>query len=176
MSLRTLALIPCLLLVTACASSGERWYELHFEDISFPSLHGTVITVLETEGFPVRMRDPTNGNIESEWVYGQASGSVRAASRRSAMVEILPENGILSVRIRVREEIIRTGGMLAARIRDSDEWEEADDNMDDAEFLATKLRILLYDKSIDIAGVGAAVDEDDAEDGEVEADGDGSAP
>jgi hypothetical protein len=133
-----------LLLLTACNAPGERWAEAGFEGISYPSLYGVVLSTFDAEGYVVRDRDPSAARLESEWVYGTSMRVVRGPSRRRAHAEIksVGDNQWL-VRVRVEEEVVRKGGMLATNVRESENWEEFEDNFDDAEYLVAKVAALL---------------------------------
>ena len=139
-------LLPLLavLLLTGCSSVSERWAEAHFYDISYPSLYGVVVTTVDAEGFAVRDRDPQTAEIHSDWVYGTSMRVVRGPSRRRVHAELLPQGeDAYLVRLRVEEQVVRKGGMLATNVRESENWEEFDDNYDDAEYLMAKVAALL---------------------------------
>ena len=69
--------------------------------------------------------------------------SVRGPSRRKVLAEIVPAGEGYDLRLRVREEVIRKLGLMATDVRRSDDWEPFPDNLDDAEFLMTKMQALL---------------------------------
>lgn len=141
----------------ACAGPSERWAEVRFQDLSFTSLYTVVVDLLDAEGFDVRSRDPDTGTIESSWLYGTSRREVRGPSRRKALVRIEPgPNDSWIVRVRVAEEVVRKAGLLATRVRESDDWEAIGDNFEDAEYLAAKMRALLIDKQVPVAVVPAA--------------------
>ena len=118
-----------LLLLASCSSFNERWASAQFDEISYPALFGVVVTTLGAEGYTVRDYDAQTAQVDSEWVYGTSQRSVRGPSRRRAhaLIVQLAERSF-QVRIRVQEEVIRKGGMLATNVRDSDDWEEFEDN------------------------------------------------
>jgi hypothetical protein len=143
---RTLALAVCFLTVlSACASIEERWAEAHFVGISYPTLYNQVLTTVDSEGFVVRHRFPEAGRLESDWIYGTSQRRVRGPSRRKVFAVIEPDerpDGFV-VRLRVAEEVVRKGGLLATNVRASEDWEPFDDNFDDAELLMAKLVALV---------------------------------
>ena len=133
-----------LLLLAGCTAGGERWAEAGFEGISYPSLYGVVLSTFDAEGYVVRDRNPSAPRLESEWVYGTSMRMVRGPSRRRAHAEIKSVgDSQWLVRVRVEEEVVRKGGMLATNVRESENWEEFDDNFDDAEYLMAKIAALL---------------------------------
>ena len=133
-----------LLLLTGCTAGGERWAEAHFEGISYPSLYGVVLSTFDAEGYPVRERDPSVADLQSDWVYGTSMRMVRGPSRRRARAELRSAGeGQWLVRVRVQEEVVRKGGMLATNVRESENWEEFEDNFDDAEYLMAKISALI---------------------------------
>lgn len=146
--------------LVACAGTGERWAEVRFTDISYPNLYRSVADVLASEGFPSAVEDTSSGTLESEWQYGTSVREVRGPSRRKVHVlieeaEPPPEGAEITgpvaqwvVRLRVAEEIIRKGGILARNIRQSDDWEEYRDKFEDAELLAEKIRALLAEHHV----------------------------
>jgi hypothetical protein len=141
------ALLPALLAATvlsACSSPTERWAEGGFPGISYSVLYNVVLTTVDAEGYTVRTRDPQKGSFESEWVYGTSQRVVRGPSRRKVYARIEPDpvEGYL-VRLRVAEEVIRKGGMLAVNVRESDDWEGFEDNYEDAEYLMARLVALV---------------------------------
>lgn len=143
-----LLLAAVLLCLPACSTVKERWAALELHEIAFSNLYLSVLDVLDAQGFPVQRRDPQAGTIESDWLYGTVVRQVYGPSRRKVFVEIVPSERVIdgyTVRIRVVEEIIRRAGTRASRVRESKDWEEWEDNFDDAEFLATKVRALLPD-------------------------------
>ena len=134
-----------LLLLASCSSFSERWASARFDQISYPALYQVVVTTLGAEGYTVRNFDAQTAKLESEWVYGTSQRQVRGPSRRRVHVEITPlevDRSFL-VRIRVEEEVIRKGGMLATNVRESEDWEPFDDNYDDADYVIAKLAALL---------------------------------
>lgn len=134
-----------LLLLASCSSFSERWASAQFDQISYPALYQVTVTTLGAEGYIVRNFDAQSARVDSEWVYGTSQRTVRGPSRRRVHVEITPlevDRSFL-VRIRVEEEVIRKGGMLATQVRESDDWESFDDNYDDADYLIAKLAALL---------------------------------
>jgi hypothetical protein len=145
-ALRILALVALAsLLATGCSTTQERWAEAAYENLSFSSLYNVVVTTVHTEGYPVVKRDPGAGTIESDWVYGLSNSVVRGPARRKVFAEIEPLDGVdgYRVRLRVSEEVIPKGGLLATNPRASEGWEEWDDNFDIAEYLMTKIETLL---------------------------------
>jgi len=133
-----------LLLLAGCASVNERWAEARFEGISYPSLYGVVLSTFDAEGYSVRERDPSAATLESDWVYGTSMRVVRGPSRRRAHAELKSvSEGQWLVRVRVEEEVVRKGGMLATNVRESENWEDFEDNFDDAEYLMAKIAALL---------------------------------
>ncbi len=132
------------LLLAGCASVTERWAEATIDDLSYPSLYNVVLTTIDSAGFTVRQRDPNVGRIESEWVYGTSRTVVRGPSRRKVFALIEPQpGGSFLVRVRVAEEVVRKGGMLATNPRAIEAWEEWEDNYDDAEYLLARVVALL---------------------------------
>ncbi|HZL98696.1 MAG TPA: hypothetical protein VFD43_00460 [Planctomycetota bacterium] len=138
-------LLPALLLLTAaCSSTQERWAEAHARGVSYPVLYNLVLSTIDAEGFTVRKREPQKGRIESDWVYGTSQRLVRGPSRRKVFAVIDPsEEGGFRVAVRVAEEVIRKGGLMATHVRASEDWEEYDDNFDDAEYLMAKIAALI---------------------------------
>lgn len=138
--------------LSGCLSTPELWAEVNFDGLAYDNLWVVVIDLLDSEGFHVIAGDPGSGSLESEWLYGTSVREVRGPSRRKATVEISQrlEGPGWKVRVRVREEVIRKGGMRATQIRESAEWEEWHDNWDDAEFLAAKIRARLSTYFIDV--------------------------
>ena len=133
-----------LLFLAGCTSGSERWAEARFEGISYPSLYGVVLSTFDAEGYPVRERDPSVANMKSDWVYGTSMRMVRGPSRRRAHAELRSvAEGQWLVRVRVEEEVVRKGGMMATNVRESENWEPFDDNFDDAEYLMAKIAALL---------------------------------
>jgi hypothetical protein len=139
-----LPLLLVVLLLTGCASQPERWAEAVFDDISYPALYGVLVTTVDAEGFAVRDRDPQTAEMHSEWVYGTSRRVVRGPARRRvhATIEELDVRSF-RVRLRVEEEVVRKGGMLATNVRESENWEPFEDNFDDAEYLMAKMDALL---------------------------------
>jgi hypothetical protein len=136
-------------LATACSSVKEHWVESTYGNITFPSLYNVVLTTVDAEGYPVRNRNPGEGRIESEWVYGTSQRVVRGPSRRKVIAEIEPQPGdLLLVRLRVAEEVVRKGGMTAVNVRESEDWEPFEDNFDDAEYLMAKVAALLNENRV----------------------------
>ena len=140
-----LALLGPVLIATAgCSGTQERWAETHVNDVTYSVLYNLVLTTVDAEGFTVRKREPQSGRIESDWVYGTSQRSVRGPSRRKVIAVIEPvEDNDYRVSLRVAEEVIRKGGLLATNVRASDDWEEFDDNFDDAEYLMAKISALI---------------------------------
>lgn len=138
-------LLPlALLLLPACSSLGERWAEATFQGLSYPSLYAVVLSTVDAEGYGVPQRDPQTAEIHSDWIYGTSRSVVRGPSRRRVHAEILQAGeAAWRVRLRVEEQVIRKGGMLATNVRESENWEEFEDNFDDAEFLVAKIAALL---------------------------------
>ncbi len=144
-----LGLALSLSLAVGCASTRERWAEVTMHDLGYQNLYHSVLDLLELEGFYVILRLPDTGRIESEWFRGDSRREVRGPSRRKVHVEIERKKGERAyvVRLRVQEQIIRKGGMLAIDTRDESLWEDYPDSFGDAEFLAAKLGALLADYS-----------------------------
>jgi hypothetical protein len=139
-----LALLLPALLSSGCSSTPERWAETRVNDVTYSVLYNLVLTTIDAEGFIVRKREPQSGRIESDWVYGTSQRRVRGPSRRKVFAVIEPiEGDDFRVAVRVAEEVIRKGGLLATNIRASNDWEEFDDNFDDAEYLMAKIAALL---------------------------------
>ena len=133
-----------LLLLAGCNVLNERWAEARFEGISYPSLYGVVLSTMDAEGYVVREREPSAASLESDWVYGTSLRQVRGPSRRRAHAEIKPVGqDQWLVRVRVEEQVVRKGGMLATNVRESENWEDYEDNFDDAEYLMAKVAALL---------------------------------
>lgn len=139
-------------LTTSCASNKERWAEISMQELSYQNLFASVLDMLELEGYLVHMQLPDTGEIDTDWLRGISRREVRGPSRRKAHIEIKPLEGPRQfvVRIRVEEEIIRKGGMLARENAKESEWEPFPDNFEDAEYLAAKLRALLADYAIKV--------------------------
>jgi len=139
------------LLCCSCASSKERWAEAAYMNISFQNLYGLVQTTIDAEGYPARVRDVRTGRIETDWVYGNSNSIVRGPARRKVIARIEPlpegEDGYL-VRLRVAEEVIPRGGLLAMNPRESDDWESYQDNFDTAEYIMAKIAALLSDNRV----------------------------
>ncbi|MFT7462942.1 MAG: hypothetical protein ACI9EF_001284 [Pseudohongiellaceae bacterium] len=138
--------------LVGCIGTPPLWAEMNFNGLAYDNLWVAVIDLLDTEGFHVQAGDPGSGAIESEWLYGTSVREVRGPSRRKAMIEIsqsLVTPGWV-VRLRVREEVIRKGGLRATQVRDSADWEEWHDNWDETEFLAAKIRARLSDYFVDV--------------------------
>jgi len=139
-----LPLALVLLLLAGCSSFEERWAEARFEDVSYPSIYGVVLATVSAEGYAVPERDPQAGEVHTDWIYGTSRSVVRGPSRRRVHAEIAPlAERAFRVRLRVEEQVIRQGGLLATNVRESDNWEEFDDNFDDAEYLLAKMNSLL---------------------------------
>ena len=137
-------LAPLLLLSAGCSATKERWAETRVDDVSYSVLYNLVLTTIDAEGFTVRKREPQSGRIESDWIYGTSQRIVRGPSRRKVFALIEPlEGDDFRVALRVAEEVIRKGGMLATNVRASEDWEEFDDNFDDAEYLMAKISALV---------------------------------
>ncbi len=141
--MRLLPLLAALLLA-GCSALEERWAEARFAGISYPALYGVVLTTVDADGFAVRDRNPQTAAIHSEWVYGTSQSVVRGPSRRRVHALIEPVEGdAFMVRLRVEEEVVRKGGMLATNVRESENWEPFEDNFDEAEYLMAKIAALL---------------------------------
>jgi hypothetical protein len=143
-AMRLLLPFALLLSLPACSSLGERWAEASFHGISYPSLYAVVLSTVDAEGYAVPLRDPQTAELHSDWIYGTSRSVVRGPSRRRVHAELEPvgEDG-WRVRLRVEEQVIRKGGMLATNVRESENWEEFEDNFDDAEYLMAKIAALL---------------------------------
>lgn len=170
--MRPYRLLACLLLgalaLTSCAAHAERWAVLRFERLSYSNLYQQVADALDGSGYRVIKQDPGSGRIETDWDIGPSLREVRGPSRRKAVARINAvdhdDDGgtIYEVRVRVREQVIRKGGLLAHEIRSSEDWEDWKDNYDEAEYLLARLGALLQDYRVrlehadpDAAGVGA---------------------
>jgi uncharacterized lipoprotein len=140
-----LLLLPLLLLLAAgCSTTQERWAETRVNGVGYSNLYNLVLSTIDAEGFTARKREPQTGHIESDWVYGTSQRMVRGPSRRKVFAVIEPlEGGDFRVAVRVAEEVIRKGGLLATNVRASEDWEEYDDNFDDAEYLMAKISALI---------------------------------
>jgi len=139
-----LLLLPLLLLSAGCSSTPERWAETTVSDVGYSNLYNLVLSTIDAEGFTARKREPQTGHIESDWVYGTSQRLVRGPSRRKVFAVIEPlEGDSFRVAVRVAEEVIRKGGLLATHVRESEDWEEYDDNFDDAEYLMAKISALV---------------------------------
>jgi uncharacterized lipoprotein len=139
-------LLPLLLAALAgCSTTDERWAEASYEHLSYASLYNVVLTTIDAEGYPVTIRDPQRGTVETDWVYGQSNTVVRGPARRKVYATITPLDGAdgYRVRLRVAEEVIPRGGLLATHPRASDDWKPFDDNFDIAEYLMAKIAALL---------------------------------
>ena len=133
-----------LLLLASCSSFSERWASAQFNEISYPALYQVVVTTLGAEGYVVRNFDAQTAKLDTEWVYGTSQRQVRGPSRRKVIALIEPvEDEDFRVSLRVAEEVIRKGGLLATNVRESDDWESFDDNYDDADYVIAKLAALL---------------------------------
>lgn len=140
----TLAPVLAIALLAGCASGPPpRWVEVDFDDISYAALYQVVSTTVSAEGFGLGASDPGAGRLETDWAYGTSMREVRGPSRRKVVAEFSALDEGWLVRMRVREEVLRKQGLLAHNIRDRDDWETWHDNLDDAEFLAAKLKALL---------------------------------
>jgi len=144
-----LVLLPALL-AGGCASSKELWAEATYRNLSYSSLYGVVLTTIDAEGYPVRMRDPQRGSVETEWVYGMSNAVVRGPARRKvfATIEPLDDGTGYLVRMRVAEEVIPKGGILNMNPRESEDWESYKDNFDIAEYLMAKVAALLSENRV----------------------------
>jgi hypothetical protein len=165
MSRSRLPLATLLLLASAtCAGAEHRWAEVRFHDITFTNLYHAVADMLDAEGYAVGVRNPGQGMIESEWQYGISLREIRGPARRKVFAHIeaggAEQPGQWVVRVRVAEEVIVKGGMMATDVRHSDDWEEHGDNYDEAELLAAKIRALLADKAVRGAQVVVPVGDD----------------
>jgi hypothetical protein len=130
--------------LAGCATQVERWAEGSFDGVTYSVLYNVVLTTVDAEGFAVRHRNPQQGVFESDWIYGTSQRVVRGPSRRKVYARIQAEDGgSFLVRLRVAEEVIRKGGMMAVNVRESEDWETFDDNYEDAEFLMAKLVALI---------------------------------
>jgi len=138
----------------ACASSSERWAEVTVHDLGYTNLYHAVLDLLEVEGFHVSRRQPGGGEILSEWLQGISTREVRGPARRRVHVQITAvdtdedddtDDEAYLVRLRVEEQVVRKGGFMSTGPRQEKDWEEFDDNFDDAEYLAAKIRALLDD-------------------------------
>ncbi len=133
-----------LALLAGCSSLNERWAEATFRDLSYPSLYAVVLATVDAEGFAVRERDPQTAELHSDWIYGSSRSVVRGPARRRVHAALQPAGkDAWRVRLRVEEQVIRKGGMLATNVRESENWEDFEDNFDDAEFLVAKIAALL---------------------------------
>ncbi len=146
-----LLVLPLLLLCGSCASSKERWAEASYQKISYQNLYAIVQTTIDAEGYPARVRDVQKGRIESDWVYGNSNAIVRGPARRKVFAHIEPlDNEVpgYRVRLRVAEEVIPRGGLLAMNPRETDDWESFEDNFDTAEYLMAKIAALLAENRV----------------------------
>jgi hypothetical protein len=142
-AMRLLAALT-ILLVTGCSSVNARWASAQFTGISYGALFGAVTTSIAGAGFAVGDADAQSAHVDTDWVYGTSQRVVRGPSRRRVHAVIEPvADRTFNVRMRVEEEVIRKGGMLATEIRESKDWESFEDNYDDAEFMMAKLAALL---------------------------------
>jgi hypothetical protein len=116
------------------------WASMTFPDVTYSDMFSVVLTTLNGEGYVAVKRDPETGTIETDWLYGQSQAKVRGPSRRRVVIHIDPEGPNQVVRLRVVEEVIWKAGMRATNLRESDEWEIADDNFEEAEFLLARVR------------------------------------
>ncbi|MHC5212299.1 MAG: hypothetical protein ACYTG2_16400 [Planctomycetota bacterium] len=140
---------------TGCASNSERWAEGSFPGVSYSVLYNVVLTTVDAEGFVVRYRDPQKGAFESEWVYGTSQRVVRGPSRRKVYARIVREaDDRYMVRLRVAEEVVRKGGLMAVGVRESEDWEPFEDNYEDAEYLMAKLVALVRSEGTQRTPVG----------------------
>jgi hypothetical protein len=133
-----------LLLLASCSAVNARWASAQFTGIAYPTLFGAVTMTIQAEGYEVPATDAQTAKIDSAWVYGTSQRVVRGPSRRRvhADIEAIADRSF-RVRMRVEEEVIRKGGMLATNVRESKDWESFEDNYDDAEYLMAKLSALL---------------------------------
>jgi hypothetical protein len=145
-------LLLALLLSCGCASSNERWAEAAYGGISYQNLYGVVQTTVDAEGYAARVRDVQKGRLESDWVYGNSNTVVRGPARRKvfAVIEPLPDEAGYLLRLRVAEEVIPRGGLLAMNPRASEDWEAFEDNFDAAEYLMAKIDALLSENRVSL--------------------------
>jgi len=138
------AALLCVALASGCAGFSERWVEARFDEVSYASVYNIVLTTVDAEGYAVRNRQVNTGEISSAWVYGTSQRAVRGPSRRRVHARVEPD-GERSwlVRLRVEEEVVRKGGLLATQVRESDNWEPYEDNFEDAEYLIARIAALL---------------------------------
>lgn len=143
--------VATLLVALALSSCGlvdeseapPRWAYGRFVDVEYNALLLVIGSTIEGEGFDVVRTDPGDGTVETDWAYGTSQRQVRGPSRRKVLADVTPGDEGYDVRLRVREEVIRKLGLMATDVRRSDDWEPFPDNIDDAEFLMTKLQALL---------------------------------
>jgi len=145
MEIRPTRWIMALVLVMATGPGCEvtppaAWASMSFPDVTYSDIFSVVLTTLHGEGYLAKTRDAETGNIETDWLYGQSQAKVRGPSRRRVIVHIDPEGAGQVVRLRVVEEVIWKAGMRATNLRESDDWEIADDNFEEAEFLLARIR------------------------------------
>ncbi|MED5330946.1 MAG: hypothetical protein VX916_06605 [Planctomycetota bacterium] len=159
-------LIACCLVVCACnvATKFDEaravWVTRDFKDIGYSSLFGVVSTTINSEGFRGGVTDPGRGRLESGWRYGDSQRKIRGPSRRKVIVEIdLLTSRSHRVRLRVKEEVLRKQGLLATQVRENEEWEIYEDNLEEAEFLMAKLKALIPSSAASVQDEG---DDDDS--------------
>ena len=141
-----LPLLACALLA-ACASPTERWAVLRFERLSYQNLFEQTADTIGGSGYRLLKLDASKGSMESDWQYGTSVREIRGPSRRKVFATIgaADEAGVYEVRIRVEEQVIRRGGILARQVRESEDWEDWKDAYDEAEYLVARLGALLQD-------------------------------
>ncbi len=150
---RVLCCAVVLTLTSACGLLPDTeppplWAHGRFEDVEYNTLMTVIGATVEGEGYAVVKVDPGTGIVETEWTYGTSQREVRGPSRRKVLAEVESapsKEGVpgYSVRVRVREEVIRKLGLMATDVRRSDDWEPFPDNRTDAEFLMTKFQALM---------------------------------
>lgn len=138
--------VTSLSLSLACSTTPERWAVLTFERLSYQNLFEQVADTIDGSGYRIAKLDPSAGTLESDWQYGQAVREIRGPARRKVHAQLIAaKDGSFVVRVRVQEEVIRRGGLLATQIRQSEDWEEWKDDYDEAAYIAARLGALLQD-------------------------------
>ena len=77
---------------------------------------------------------------------------------RGCLIDLLTSRSH-RVRLRVKEEVLRKQGLLATQVRENEEWEIYEDNLEEAEFLMAKLKALIPSSAASVQDEG---DDDDS--------------
>ncbi len=111
--------------------------------IAYPDLFTVVERTVDGEGYPIRLRNLQAGTIESDWRYGTSLREFRGPSRQRVIASINPEGSGWVVNLRVLEEVLEKGGLLATHPQESEDWEPIPDNFDQAEMLVARINATL---------------------------------